>query len=162
MNKMYLVLGDWSDDGHGKYKKVLVEVNKDVAEVQQAYKDSCKLTGIQFNHNEDYTGKDRGGWQKAGEYRICTEYEMSVINDTCVDILVEHGLDINTMLPNYDIKTGESYLDEEEYTALWFWFVGLSLTDLEYNEIKPKDDIPVINGYWNDVLNVQFGYGLYE
>jgi hypothetical protein len=25
MNKMYLVLGDWSDDGHGKTDKVLLE-----------------------------------------------------------------------------------------------------------------------------------------
>ena len=27
---MYLVLGDWSDDGHGKYDKVLVESKKSV------------------------------------------------------------------------------------------------------------------------------------
>jgi hypothetical protein len=34
MNKMYLVLGDWSDDGHGKYKKILVKCNKTVKEIQ--------------------------------------------------------------------------------------------------------------------------------
>jgi len=60
MNKMYLVLGDWSDDGHGKYEKVLVEVNKTIEEVQNAYKNSCKLTGISFNgSNEDFTGINR-------------------------------------------------------------------------------------------------------
>ena len=36
---MYLVLGDWSEDGHGRSQKILVNVNKSVSEVQQAYKD---------------------------------------------------------------------------------------------------------------------------
>ncbi len=57
MNKMYLVLGDPSQDGHSQYDKVLFEVNKTLEEVQQAYKDSCKLTGISFNHSYDYTEK---------------------------------------------------------------------------------------------------------
>jgi hypothetical protein len=35
--------------------------------------------------------------------------------------------------------------------------------DLEIEKIKLWEDksIPFINGYWNDSLNAQFGYGLY-
>lgn len=42
---MKLVLGDWSDDGNGKTEEFILEVNKTVAEIQEAYKQSCKLTG---------------------------------------------------------------------------------------------------------------------
>lgn len=37
-----LVLGDWSDDGHGISKDFLFECNYDVHKIRQAYKDSCK------------------------------------------------------------------------------------------------------------------------
>ena len=59
MNKMYLVLGDWSGDGHGISEKVLIESNVSAQEIQEAYKASCKLTGVSFNHNNDYTGIKR-------------------------------------------------------------------------------------------------------
>jgi hypothetical protein len=72
-NKMYLVLGDWSNDGHGKHDKYLLESNVDVSVIQQAYKDSCKLTGVSFNHNEDYTKRNRS-WEIADEYRIATSF----------------------------------------------------------------------------------------
>ncbi len=152
MNKMYLVLGDWSDDGHGKYDKVLVEVNKTVEKVQEAYKEACKLTGICFNNsNQNYTGLKRG-YKEADEHSICTSYEEGSVNDTCKAILAQHGIVLE-----------EYYNDSETwFTELWFKFVKLALPDLEYNIPQEKDAIPNINGYWNKNLNVQFGYGLYH
>lgn len=53
-----LVLGDWSKDGHGYSKDVLIECNcNDVVDIQNAYKASCKKLGVQFNDDKDYTGK---------------------------------------------------------------------------------------------------------
>jgi hypothetical protein len=52
---------------------------------------------------------------------------------------------------------------DDLFTEIWIWFVKLSLpenTILEKADVKDK--IPVINGYWNKNLNVQFGYGLYH
>ena len=38
-----LVLGDWSEDGHGISKNILVDCNCDnVIDIQNAYKESCK------------------------------------------------------------------------------------------------------------------------
>ena len=68
---MYLVLGDWSDDGHGKTEKICLEFNKTVEEIQQAYKDSCKLTGINF-HSAD---------------GLCVEYEDNSVSDKYMEIL---------------------------------------------------------------------------
>ena len=47
MRKVKLVIGDWSGDGHGQSEEFVFETNKTVEEIGQAYKDSCKLTGLQ-------------------------------------------------------------------------------------------------------------------
>lgn len=168
MNKMYLVLGDWSDDGHGLYKKILLESNISVKDIQQAYKDSCKLTGVSFNNNEDYTETDRP-WEESDNYRIAVNYEDSMLFNFAFDILAKHGL-TKEMLKGWDIDGIDDEdcpndgfeLYEELYVKLWIWFVKLSLpSDVIINIANEKDEIPCINGYWNDNLNVQFGYGLY-
>ncbi len=152
MNKMYLVLGDWSNDGHGKTKKILYEVNHTVEKVQQAYKNSCKLTGISFNHDEDYTGLKRG-WKETKKYQICVEYENTQLPKEVIGILEA----FNCPLVN-DLKIANGYI-EDMFNDLWWWFISLSLDNLHYTLVE--DTIPVINGYWNKNLNVQFGYGLF-
>ena len=154
-NKMYLVLGDWSDDGHGKTDKELYEVNKTVEEVQEAYKASCRLTGFSFNHNEDFTGIKRE-WKTSDLYHICTNYEDYLLKEPAYQMFKEHGFDFS----DWDIEDTNDIYIEDSFEDLWWFFVGLSLPDLEYKKVQ--DDIPVINGYWNDNLNVQFGYGLYD
>lgn len=152
MNKMNLVLGDWSDDGHGKTTNVTVEVNKTVVEVQEAYKASCKLTGISFNHNVDYTEKKRD-WKEAKKYMVCTKYEENTLTNEVKEVLKRFNCP-EDIIENFDEECFENFV------KLWFWFVKLSLPDLVYTEIK--NDIPTINGYWNENLNVAFGYGLFN
>ena len=156
MNKMYLVIGDWSYDGHGKYEKILVSVNKEVIKVQEAYKSSCKLTGISFNHSGDFTGKEEErGLKEAGKYRISAEYKDNSISKEVEAILCEY----NYPMSKFDNYKDCFYLYQDSFVDLWFWFVGLSLPDLEWKKVE--DDIPVINGYWDDNLNIQLGYGIF-
>ena len=79
-----LVLGDWSDDGHGISKDFLFECNYDVHKIRQAYKDSCKKLGVTFNHNKDYTGLGLG---YGNERQVWTEYEEDGISKTAFEIL---------------------------------------------------------------------------
>ena len=155
MNRMYLVLGDWSDDGHGKSEKLLIESNKTVEEIQNAYKDSCKLTGISFNGDkEDYTETNRG-YMEVDKYRIAVEYEDFKLTDEVVEVLTKYDCPKELM---------ENYIEEaysKTFTQLWFWFVSLSLPLVEYKKVLEVDSIPCINGYWSKNLNEQFGYGLY-
>lgn len=161
MNKMYLVLGDWSSDGHGKSEKVLVNVNKTVKEVQDAYKASCKLTGISFNHNEDFTGIKRDYTNQAA-YHVLTEYQDSELSDEVIEVFKKYKIDYKSESDDED-DDNEIYDDPKLWFAtLWFNFVKISLPDLKFDFPTELDDIPVINGYWNKNLNVQFGYGLYE
>jgi hypothetical protein len=55
-HKFIILIGDWSSDGHGKSESFVLNGNYPVKMLRQAYKDSCKLTGVQFNHNYNYTG----------------------------------------------------------------------------------------------------------
>ncbi len=147
MNKMYLVVGDWSEDEHGKFEKVLVEVNKTVEEVQNAYKDSVQLTKISFNNNNKYHGFD------GIDHLICVEYEDKNLSDSVIERFKELGCP-KDILENFIEKPFT-----DTFTSLWFWFISLSLSNLEYK--TTKDEIPNINGYWDKNLNAGFGYGLY-
>ena len=157
MHKMYLVLGDWSNDGHGKTEKILVETPSTVVEVQRAYKDSCKLTGFSFHAGDsgsDYTETDRD-WRERSKYEICCEYEDSGISDEVLVLLDKFKFPFMR-----DIENCGNFLDDDLFVVLWMWFIRLSLPDFTYEIVK--DDIPVINGYWNKELNESFGYGLYN
>lgn len=174
MNSMMLVLGDWSEDGHSLSDDFGCRANKTVKQIQDAYKASCKLTGISFNHNEDYTELNRH-WRIENSYRIATEYDSPFMHYNCFEVLQEFNcphLDrFEIRQHNFDQVYHFEFDDIfKHYIDLWWWFVTLSLPDLEYKmaiDFSPSDpdlgrDIPPINGYWNRGLNVQFGYGLYE
>jgi len=148
MYKMKLNIGDWSDDGHGKCESYIYEVNYPVDVVQQAYKDSCKLAGVQFNHSEDYTGGKCIGHRPWNQ--IATEYDANEIDEKVYEVLQSFGIQVDRYVTDLYI---------ENFNGLWWEFVKLSKPDLEYKDICA--DIPNINGYWNGGLNVQFGYGLF-
>ena len=92
--KIKITLGDWSGDGHGIYENFIFDSNKSVDEIIKSYKNSCKLTGLQFNHNENYTGLSEHDSYSTFRH-ICTEYEESEISEEAVEILSKHGLVIN-------------------------------------------------------------------
>lgn len=160
MNKMYLVLGDWSGDGHEKYDKILVESNFNVDVVQQAYKDSCKLTGVSFNYNEDFTGGTKN------KIQVATEYEEGYIPVAALEIFVKKFGLTPEIMDNWGsddpYEEDENFsLNQDSFVNAWIWFVKLSHPNLEIRVVPDKENIPCINGYWSNKLNVQFGYGLY-
>jgi hypothetical protein len=157
--KFRVVMGDWSSDGHGKSDEFIFEGNYPVSKLRQTYKDSCRLTGVQFNHNQNYTGLNDGGqygWREMGNRQICTEYEDSCIGRFAYDTLKKFGLEVG--------QYGDVF-DKDQFAKLILNFIKLSLPDFKWEETAFKrselKNIPPLNGYWNDELNVQFGYGLY-
>lgn len=173
MNDMLLVLGDWSQDGHNLSDSFGCCANKTISEIQEAYKASCKLTGISFNHNEDYTERNRD-WTIENLYRIATEYDSPFIHYSCYEVLQEYNCPLLDRFTTQRNGVDEVYSFDrndvfKHYIELWWWFVKLSLPDLEYemaidlpsNDPGLGNDLKPINGYWNTRLNVQFGYGLY-
>ena len=168
MNKMYLVLGDWSDDGHGQYEKVLLQSNMPLIIIQEAYKDACALTGISFNDNENYTKIERD-WKEEEKYQIAARYENSFVPKTCLAILESHGIQIKDWYeeePSGDYgrdEDGNLMICQNDFVDLWVAFVKLCLPqDAILQRAPQKEEIPAINGYWNKNLNVECGYGLFS
>jgi hypothetical protein len=162
MYKFYFILGDWSDDGHGKYEKILIESSHTVKEVQDAYKQSCKTTGISFNDPNDFTGIKRE-YRKSKLYHVCAEYEQNQLSNEIFECFLKlhkkgHPCKILEDM-NKNKKQEGLYVDRETFMNLFFWFVSLSLKNFTYKRLE--DEYPTLNGYWNKNLNVQFGYGLF-
>ena len=130
--KVKLNLGDWSEDGHNQTKVVILEVNKTVKEIQDAYLKSCKDSGVELD-------------------RLCSEYNECTIDNSVLQTLEDFG--IKWVFDN------SFYWDEGSFTSLILDFIKVSLPDLTYEIVE--DDIPNINGFWGN-LNVTFGYGLFK
>ena len=163
--KIKIPIGDWSGDGHGKVENIFIESNTPVKTLQQGYKDSCKLTGIAFNYNgsvtEDYTGLNlKWDHPEAKDRRIATEYLSATISKLAEKILLNHGIDVRAGFEDAD-KDELIYFDgSEHFVKILMKFIKLSVPSFEYSIVK--EEVPVLNGYWNPNLNVQFGYGLFE
>lgn len=153
MSVIKIPIGDWSKDGHNQCDILEYESNYPVQQLQQAYKDSCKLTGLQFNHgDDDYTGIIPD-WNSPRI--ICAEYEDSELSSLAQMILKDHGCDLDEILAN------GQYLEVDSFTSLLLWFIGLSMpTDWICERIVSEGEY--LNGFWNNNLNVQFGYGLFN
>jgi len=145
MNTMHVVIGDWTDDGHGKKETVTIESNKSVSELQKAYKKSCKLTKLAFDSD--------GGFAKE-KLQICTESEENYLTPETIVILEKFKCPLLPAMKKEEYR----FWDPDMFVKLLMWFIGLSIKDMKWN--STEDKIPVLNGYWGK-LNVQFGYGLF-
>jgi hypothetical protein len=154
-----LVFGDWSGDGHNRYESFGIISNYDVSTIRKAYKDSCKLTGLTFNHNKDYTGLLQGRY---GHWRqLFTEYESSEIEPEACAILEQFGLIEKDDWDEED-DCGIA-MDLEDVPDLMMKFIALSMPKdfiYTFSDIGLLNAEP-INGFYNSELNVQFGYGLF-
>lgn len=148
-----LPIGDWSQDGHSRYDILYFEVNKPISEIRQAYKDSCKLTGLQLHaggKKENYTSLPEQDVYH-NPLQICTEVEDFIPSEEAIKILERHN--INFVLNEY------RKLNIDSFSELFMKFCKLSLPDFEWKRID-KDIEPIV-GFWNPELNISIGTGLY-
>jgi len=76
MNTIRFVLGDWSDDGHGKTSDELISCNRTVEELKEAFLKGCDIIGIKADPSS--------GCMYFAD--VASEYE----DDNLPDILVEY------------------------------------------------------------------------
>lgn len=151
MHTFTVPIGDWSDDGHGKCDEYIVQCSHSASECRKAYIDSCRLTGYQFHHNHPGIPQVRG-------VPLCADYEDNVISWDAVERFREHGLDILSLLEDEWEEEDDVSVGTDELLRIIMAFIGLSLKDFSWEEIKSP---PALFGYWNDELNVQMGYGCF-
>lgn len=157
-----LALGDWSEDGHGISKDILVDCNcNNVVDIQNAYKESCKKLGIQFDDDKDYSEK---GYKYHDPHLIWTDYQDNDMSAIAYDILNKagcfDGVDVEEDDDGrFSVVTIEGCV-LEECAKVIMNFIALSMPENFSYQIV-KEDYPYINGHWDGNLNVGFGYGLF-
>lgn len=139
-----LTLGDWSDDGHGQYEEIYVLSNYDVHAMREAYKESCMKTGLYFHDIAIHPH-----WRK-----IWTDYHENNISENALKILEDYGI-----IDKDEIPETEQY-NVDQAAEIIMRFIKLSMPD-DFKYKFVEIDATPINGWWNDELNVQFGYGLF-
>lgn len=152
-----LVLGDWAEEGHGRTRDFLFDCNYDVSKIRQAYKDSCKKLGVAFDHCVGYIAiKDN---DNADSRLIWTEYDDFDITKTAFEILNTSGC--FNGISYYQDGSFYNIQDLEDCATLIMNFIALSMPEDFRYEVVKEPQIESINS-WNDELNEQFGYGLFD
>ena len=133
-------IGDASEDGHRICQRYHLESNKTLDMVVQAYKDSCKLTGLQMNTNTDYTGLNLD-WNELSPRKICNEYMDSELSEFHRKILLEKGIEGKFL--NFEEEEGEKFL------SFFCQFIRLSLPDWKYRLESDNNisEFPMSIGY---------------
>ena len=136
-----IVIGDWSDDGHGKWDYFTFECSHDKPQIKAAYKKAIKKSKVSLHDSEK------------GAKAICTEYEQNKIPDDALARLKDLGVDLEVL----EIEDGQCYA--EGIAKLFFEMVKTQITGFTYKLIK---EIETINGFWSKDFNYSFGYGCYD
>lgn len=155
MYKIYLTLGDWANNGHGKSEKILLESNKPISSINESYIKSVKLTLVNFN-NYRHIQYD---YKKAEKFEFCVSYEDCYLNHYIFEKLAKFGL-TRELLESFGAEDWKERVEGQEpkwfinidcFALLFIWFVKLSDKELEIKKIDSS--IPELKG---------FGYGLFE
>lgn len=152
--KVKLTLGDWSEDGHERHDNYNYISNYPVNIIRQAYKDSCRKTGLTFNDREDYTGL---GLPYESPRKVWVEDMDCEISEEAYNILMSHGIDAAEYYEDDEMNVIETV----DAARLVMDFIGLSMPkDWSYKLVE--DDFEPINGCSNGEFDGRIGYGLYE
>lgn len=118
MHIITFVIGDWSDDGHGKTRELLFQSNLSKIEVENAYVEGTKLINFDFSE------------------KVAVEYQNPELPAKYLKILNDFGAKLHPKLED---------LDYESFADIWMFIAKLGRPDLEIKMLN-KNSID-IGGY---------------
>lgn len=155
-----IAIGDWSDDGHGKFKELQVRmIGEDVSNKRlgQAYQEAVKATGVDI-------------------YELFEEYQKSDISFEDLKKICESGYKIHLYddysdeciqtYPIFDEIPEEWYVDGEKDDDLisvghmLMYYLGYGIKDFTYEFVKVEKDY-IIGNWAEDAPISSFGYGFF-
>jgi len=143
-----LVLGDWSDDGHGISEEFTYSSGHNKEAVMQAYMKGCDKVGVSLHASPKHV-------------TIADEYEDSTIQPEATKLLMEAGFDMGTLSEQTEGDFDEpQYIDDGDFEKLFLFLVRVGNPKIKLTRINIE---PVrLNGFWDKKYNFQMGYGLYS
>ena len=158
-HKFRIPIGDWSGDGHSQNKDFVIQSNKPVEAVREAYFAASQKLGYNLDSSHD---------AKKGP---CTYYEERTIDNDWYTKLVGDGIlnENDDIRINEDEESGNP--EDETYDVNINMFVGMVLAylkvgdpELELERIE-EESLPMLQFYGYDDKQRHigyFGYGLFD
>lgn len=125
MKTIELVLGDWSDDGHGKTESFYIKTEEDIDDINSAYKKGSEIIGFWLDEE------------------VCYEYENNVMEDDVFEKLEASGFPLLQ-----EIIDNEMYLYEDVFTKIYLHVVSIGFKELfgrDFYFEYARKNIPTIN-----------------
>ncbi len=145
MNKIKIEIGDYSGDGHSISEVVELLCNRSTQELENLYKESCKLTGLQFTTNGDESGRNRD-WQEMDKWKVLQDYQEYEVTEFQIKEFAKHGIIIDN--PNFKWETNR-------FTELFLQFLKLADEHLKWEILEDKEQN-------EEILQLFIGYGIYD
>jgi hypothetical protein len=148
-NTFKLVIGDWSDDGHGKSDFIYFKTDFTEVEIKAAYLEAVAKCGV---------GLHRARKGESHE-SILDEYEARTFPLELKQKMEAAGVDFSKV-GGSEIIVGEwGDLGAPGVARLFLELVKAARPHFTYEIIN--DQVPCINGFWSEDFNIGFGYGIY-
>lgn len=144
-NLYKLVVGDWSNDGHGKNDIFIFLSSHSKAEILDAYHKSVILSGVSL------TGKVMDGL-----INILSDFEENVIPADAVVRLQGIGCNFEEFYLALE-EDGSQACCSSDVFYLFMEMVRCNLPGFAYELVNLES----INGYWGE-FNHQIGYGVFS
>ena len=139
MYKFRLIIGDWSEGGHGRSKDFIVSSNLPVEIAREAHYKIKDTTGVDIEN-------------------ICSEYEEDEIDEETVDILKDMGFQFEN-----SSGMGDGIVNVSEMARLWIFLLQKADPSLKLEIVD--DDIPNFQFFGVDEKRRHIGsvgYGLFS
>lgn len=143
--KFKIPIGDWSDDGHGKYKDYLIESNKPVEQIRELYFQACDKIGFSLD-----------GSYKKRELTPQAEYEDYKFSRKTLQALLDFGVVLDEDTINY-INEQESTDGTELLCDIILAFIKTQDPQLEIIRME-EESCPMFQFYGFDNQKRHIGY----
>lgn len=138
MYQFKMVIGDWSDDGHGKHEDFVIQSNVPVEQVREAHYRIEETTGVNIEE-------------------ICSNYEEDEIDRDVVEQLQELGFEFENAT-----GMGPGITNTTEMARLWLFLLQKADPDLKLTLMDAE--VPTLHFYGFDDKGRHIGgvgYGLF-
>lgn len=132
-NKIKLVVGDYSRDGHEKSTDVYISCNLTAKEIEKAYKKGVKVVGLDVREN------------------VASEYQDSYVLKEHYEKLKKAGYTEELEPYDNDAETSTKfYINDDSFAEMFMFVAKVGNPDLEYELVEDSDSVNV------------GGYGLFQ
>jgi hypothetical protein len=129
-----LVIGDWSDDGHGKKDKFTIKCNLDKKALEKAYKKGVKKVGVDITSD------------------VAHEYEDSTISKEDWDKLLKAGMKADEVgevdIPDHlDGQSDRIFIWPDAFADIWLFVAKAGNPKFEFEHVIATASNINIGGY---------------